>query len=503
MNRESLINCISTDELEKVFNTLINFETDNVLFQQQVVLVRAQYYNLEHNIRLGILSSEEAQLRRNQVRHKLLEIITVDNTIETNSNDTRLDEYFPNSNNEKLEFSLTLDLPVARSMRPLNGFENFLMLFQSLFDKSPQSDVDDGHVTRNFDWDGTYVWTPCDCKLAVNTWAINSGNHLSYINQNNESKATLIAKKCGYGSVFGNGFHLYCSSMNSIIQEIESELMPFDIYSLVVAKNSGKEMVSILTKDSQLKLGIFLRDAASKPFKYHQFEIKSEYISDNYSSNWNVKLIEDSDWRKSYTLLYGTTNNNELEKDRDLMLIDLYNDKILAHQTLSGVQDVDLHPNRHKIVVLGKRLSILNRENLKVEVKTLLPTTRPPHEKGVVAFSRCGRFISVSYNASGDIEIRDAERLNLLHSFSGYGKPFSDISWDITGRFLACRYKNRESRRRYLLIIWDLMAKKEILKTEASEVEFSNYGLMWSEYSTSIGFLVNKSRVQIYELRKN
>ncbi|MDF1866671.1 MAG: hypothetical protein P1U70_17675, partial [Saprospiraceae bacterium] len=71
-------------------------------------------------------------------------------------------------------------------------------------------------------------------------------------------------------------------------------------------------------------------------------------------------------------------------------------------------------------------------------------------------------------------------------------------AWDISGRFLACRYKNRETCK-IILVVWDVKNKAEILRVETGKVNFSDIGFRWSPYSSKLACLVDQSRIQVFD----
>ena len=500
LEKQKILDLISLNNLDDAIDASMGFNSSLPGFKDAVILIKGRLSSLKKDLVLGIIDSNDAVLRENRIRHELLELIN--GTLPSNQvvKNLSVDDFFPSLRKVlNATFSLKLDLPVAKSMEPLSSFENFLMLFQDLFsNESAVSDTDSGHVTRCFDWDGITIWTPCDCRLASNIWRVNSGNHVAYVNKSKESYATLGIHKLGRNTIFGNGLTLYLESAHEIVQEISADEMPYDIFKLSTARNSGKEINTLLRDKDDIVIGVFRREMMSENFRYSQFKIESDQLVYKLSS-WNIDLLELSNDR-NVTLIYSLARNDLLSEVRDVLLVDALKNKILASNMLQGVQHISPNVQKNEIAILGKNLSILSLTDLKIKRERPLSEIRPNGEQGVLSYSTCGRFIAISYNFSGDVEIRSSDSLKVLCAFHGYGRPLTDISWNFTGQFIACRFSTREGKRHFPLVVWDVASQKEVLNIDTSVTYNDETVFRWAEHSTSIALLEGRKRVKVYEL---
>ena len=123
------------------------------------------------------------------------------------------------------------------------------------------------------------------------------------------------------------------------------------------------------------------------------------------------------------------------------------------------------------LAVLGHELTLLSIPSFKTIRSCEL--TVPRVETGSltpISHSPCGKYLALSYanNGEGKVEIRDAHTLDILYVLGGpqKGIPQSDMSWDTTGRYLACRFgipQNKET-----LIVWDTKSQRSVLQEKAN-----------------------------------
>ncbi|WP_299210968.1 hypothetical protein [uncultured Dokdonia sp.] len=393
-------------------------------------------------------------------------------------------------------FKKTLDLGVAKYMGEQDGFTKFVGGVLSAFSNRQSSDVDEGHHTRNFDWDGYSILTPCDCELAANEWLVNSGQHQKHMLGSSESYATMFALKCGLNTIFGNGGNLYVYR-HDVRQHFSKDDFPFDIENLKISKE-GYEIIS-LSKKNDLSIIMLKRNNPSEDFQPSKITIDKNALTNQGYSSWKLNLLENISPSVSYVALYSVADNDSLSEEKDLILIDYKADNIVEYGKIAGLQDFSKHPSSEKIAVLGKDLTVRSLKDFTIVTSTELPIARNKYDRGVISFSSCGLYIAISYAVNGEIEVRSADDLKILKTFEGYGIPQSDIAWDTTGRYLACRFMNRE-RFGYKLLVWDFKESKEVLNTASSEVEFIDAAFKWHPSSTKLACLVDKKRIQIFEL---
>ncbi|MDF1866672.1 MAG: hypothetical protein P1U70_17680, partial [Saprospiraceae bacterium] len=412
MEKEHLLKLLSEDKLDKIFENWFNIHKNSKSSSFEIVLIQGDYYDLRDREKKGTIRPEEIQVRKSQIRERLLNLIKSPNkkTIFTST----IEDYFSAPFDQLASFKMTLDLGVARYMGKVNGFLNSVF---SAFSDRKNSDRDEGHSTNSFDWDGSSVWTTCDSRLAVNIWTVNSGDHYLRAEGSQESYTTYLVSKCGTGAVFGNGNSLFISdSMGRVSQEIRNYDTNYDLYKMCVDKETGLEIISLEKKSDELALLFFKRKSFSGLFEYSRMKINVISLNNEGYTDWGIKRKPIKDTNQAYTFMYGTASNEAINRKRDIFLINNSTKELTAHQTLSGIQAIAISANQNKIAVLGKDLSILNSNTLEVEQSIELPIARIDHEKGVLAYSSCGRFLAISYSSVGDVEIRDANHFNIIYS---------------------------------------------------------------------------------------
>jgi hypothetical protein len=407
---------------------------------------------------------------------------------------------------EMKSFERTLDIGVAKytgSPGPIKLLEGIVKIFSG----QGWNSTDEGHFTRTFDWNGYTIWTPCDCHLAANEWLLNTGEFSYRLKSDTmESLATMYVFQCGMGCVFGNGGQLFYGDKNGNLQRLLDTNSVFNIKSINTAKLEGNSI--LLLKDfntiDDAALILFERTNASEKFEEHKIQIDKKFFKDSetHSSyrSWNLKYLENRKSSLSYAFMYTTSSNTDLDTVNDLILISPSSKEVLKSCRLSGIQSISKHPGENLLAVLGKELMILSIPELDLIEKRKLPVTRDIDANGAISFSTCGRFIALTYSVNGEVEIRDAQTLDIINVFDGYGRPQPDMSWDITGRYLACRFESRE-RHNPTVVVWDTKSCKKVLHTESSTTRFVPVAIRWAPNSTKLACLVNNKRIQVFELR--
>lgn len=395
-----------------------------------------------------------------------------------------------------------LDIGVARYMGSGAVKSPFGRKLLGVFSSGVLPDTDEGHFTNAFDWNDSVIWTSCDCFLAANKWNVRSGEHYGYFLGKNQSYSTLITRACGDGAIYGNGGDLYFSSSKNKAQLLYEKGI-IAIETIQTFKGwPGKVLLLTGTNSSDFGVTVFERDSSYSDFTQRTIHIDKQLFAkeDVYRSRLKVELIE----KKSLVLLYRPVHKPGIEDLQELFIIDLNTEKCIAHCEVHGIQNLSYHPNGEKIAVLGTRLSIRSTQNLnQVENEIELTVARDENISSdygsPISYSTCGRFIALSYAVSGEIEIRDAETLEKLTVLEGYGIPMSDMSWDITGKFLACRFMSRESGS-FQVLAWHVDSEREVLRVPASRMEYNQPGFRWSTSNTSLAVLVERKRIQVFRL---
>lgn len=403
------------------------------------------------------------------------------------------------------------DIAVARYTGSIDNFSKTIIKISDFFSGSKKdtlSEPHEGHYTRNFDWDGGYIFTPCDCFLAANSWRAYDGNFINrYNGDTDESYATMLSLKCGSGVIFGNGLNLYYSENYKNPLKFTTAKYGFEIESLST-DNIGKAFFAISGLKNGEKEGVYLffgkrNYSVGEEFKLGLILIPNEESSPSRNLTTNSgRTVHLPSATGKFVGIYNSVQNNYINEISYLYIIDYINEKKLFKFRLKGIQDVSKHPVKDYLAVIGKELTIVSYIEGKIVKSVELPIARRESNyegiDSVICYSRCGRYIALTYSVTGEVEIRNAESLNIEFILEGYGIPQGEMSWDITSNFLACRFRNRE-RYEYILIVWDLRTRQVVLKTPSSRTEVIHTGFKWSETSTTIACLVDQKRIKIFQ----
>lgn len=204
-----------------------------------------------------------------------------------------------------------------------------------------------------------------------------------------------------------------------------------------------------------------------------------------------------------YIVLYTNSHGNvDLKDSKQLVLASLDKRQVLQTKTLHGIQNISNHPSENLIVVIGLELTLLTIPDLKVINSIKLEKTRN-NSRAVIVHSSCGRYLALSYSIEGEIEIINAETLEIIFIFESLGIPESDLSWDVTGTYLAYRFYNNEQRE-YTLVVLNVVSQQLVLRTASSAQHIPTISTVfkWAPNSSAIACLANNKRIQIFEFGK-
>ncbi len=338
-----------------------------------------------------------------------------------------------------------------------------------------------GYDISSFDWDGKSIWTPCDCGLATNKWSAKTGEIIKRLGGGIISRnyKTLYVHLCGEGVIYGNGVALLFSNIISHPKVILEE--PFEIHDIYATKDGS---TIILLKDDK-HLTIIERSNSSNDFR--------EYSILTNNAGEKLKFFENTPVNMSYIFRYSS---------QDLNLISLKEKSVVNSCTINGIKDFSKHPDKDLLIVLGDKLTLLSLPDLEIISSANLSSDRDASYGviNLICYSPCGKYLALSYATGGKVEIWDARELKYLYKFDGAGVPmYNALSWDFSGRYLACSFKHKASEA--TLIVWDAVSKEEVLKTESSCPSFNlkSPPFKWSPTSTKIACLVGNKRIQIFE----
>ncbi len=369
---------------------------------------------------------------------------------------------------------------------------------------TPDESKDTSQVV-NFDWDGKVIFTPCDYGLGANVWSIYNG-HIKRYDGNNENYATLTALKCGSGVVFGNGRYLFYSDGYRVLIELKNTDYKFDIKNIVADKTNGSGFFSIKFYEDNLIIPSFFIEYKQK-IKYSEFTINHSELGlqhewDKYSSQTQIEQVKLS--RDKYILVaYQYCSMYAPDGYKNLVFFDPFSQIILGATSVEGLQSICKHPVKDVFLTIGKELCLWTFPDCQLLKSVTLDVARDDDYmgRGGVSYSSCGRYIAITYAITGEVEIRDSESLEIIKILEGdIGLGNHDLSWDVSSKFIACRYYLRKAGPG-IIKVWEvntgrLMLEEMCSSFRGSPMEKSFY---WSPHSTSLAILQNMNTVKIFE----
>jgi len=493
MDKESLKKLLMDDKVEEVLLQLLSSNQNNISIQKEILIVNGKLSELNKRERLGLISSNEILLERNKIRNSVIELI--EPTKASVSYNFKIEDYFNSINYKERDFKILVDIHVARYMEEPSASEQFLSTLFRLF--GDKTDINEHHYTNCFDWDGYSIYTSCDCTLAYNKWNASNGNHIERRAGSDESYSTLFLRVFNSWKLFGNGIELYLSKGYGKLIKLTNNSDQYELENLTTTKKTDKAIISVKSKREELDILMFCNQYGKNNFNFEQITINKNIIKQIYLKDWKVKFIEEID-KLPLAIIYSIPMLGSDYKFSDYIIVNLFDGTYTYHSIDDTLQDISISPDNKKIAFIGNRISILKLDNHKIDAQVDLTVVNNSNHKRVIEFSPCGRFLATISNISGDLEIRDSEHLNIIESFSGFGTPYLDLSWDYSSHYIAVRYEQNSSEKTELLLVWNIRTQREVLKEEACQVTYSDFGFKWSESESKIALLVKNKRIKVF-----
>ena len=356
-----------------------------------------------------------------------------------------------------------------------------------------------------FDWNGETIWTPCGYEHAFNTWS-RIGQFVAHVKSDEAGQQeTQYAYRCGDARgnniIFGDNRILWCATSykNVDVQSIykAKENSTFDARHLTVTRDG-----SVVFTDGQM-LNILARsDTGTAEFLTHKIPLDK-------GINWFKLLENDLDSDFSYIAVCTAKRTaTALDEPNRITLISLKNNSVFNRVEVNGTQTFSRHPKKEEMVVLGQKLTVLSLPDLKTVNAIELPlmgkerNMNPAHSR--VEHSPNGQYFALAYTAKGDVEIRDTHSLEIIQTFDGQGRLLTDMSWNSTGEYLACGFRDRNGREKIELIVWDMKSHKTVFRISTGNKKvdaFPTVVYRWSPLAAELACLVDNQRIQIFGLR--
>jgi len=402
------------------------------------------------------------------------------------------------------KFKKIADFDVARFMGDRSGmgkcFDGFFRGLCVGYNHAFPDEI----IQGAFDWDGETLWTPCGYELAYNAWT-RIGSFLEHVKGDSDSQR--VASYAYQLGATGAGDILFGDNLTLLYADKQKGTA---IKSIFEAKHDRPLDARHLTVTHEgaivFKTGPAINISTRSDEDNGVFTTQT--IPLDAGMSW-FKLLEnnhDSDFSYVAACTPRSSPAN-IEKISKLMLIGIKNKNILNRVEIDGVLDFSRHPQKEEMVVLGRKLSLLSLPDLKTVMSVELPLKKKNKDgnavQAVIHHSPCGQYFALVCAPSGEVEIRDAKTLEMIHTLNGPGFPLPDMSWDKTGKYLAYRYLERDNRKNTQLVVWDIQSQTivfQIASSNEKDEDIPNIAYKWSPHATELACLIHNQRIHIYTL---
>jgi hypothetical protein len=161
------------------------------------------------------------------------------------------------------------------------------------------------------------------------------------------------------------------------------------------------------------------------------------------------------------------------------------------------------------LVVLGRKLTLLSLPDLKtvrsVELSFAGNAGNVNPAYAIVAYSSNGQYFALVRAGNGDVEIRDAGTLETVYALDSRGLSLSDMAWDCTGNYLACRFAVPSDPVKSELTVFDIRSQEIVFNITISNKKekagkYADTVFRWSPRTTELACLIDNQRIRIYKL---
>lgn len=399
-------------------------------------------------------------------------------------------------------FKKTADFDVARFMGERRGFGKCLDgLFRGLvvgYNNALPNEI----VCGAFDWDGETVWTPCGYEPAFNAWS-HIGRFLEHTKGDSSAQRKMFyafqRNKASAQVIFGDNRTVFCAdgtrglAAKCIFSTQEGQRL--NAQQLTVAQDG-----TVIFLTGQTLMMIAPAGNGTKDFVTHSIPLDSGVN--------RFKLLEDkNDSDFSYVIACETKPTGAHDQTSRLILIDMKNKGVFNRMSVPGVRDFSRHPQTSELVVVGNRLTVLSLPDLKtVRTVELAQQSQSDHTdpaSTTISHSPDGSYVALCHGGANRIEIRDAQSLEVKTTLTGSGAALPDLSWDCTGRYLACRFIDQRDPKQAELMVWHIASQETAFRITTGNKtvdDCPNIGYRWSPHATALACLIDNQRMQIYEL---
>jgi hypothetical protein len=401
-------------------------------------------------------------------------------------------------------FRQVADFDVARYMGVRSGLGQCADgFFRDLF-VGHNNALPDERLHGAFDWDGEIIYVPCGYESAFNAWS-SIGRFLKHVQSNDDAgrKASFVYHCVADGGIiFGNDRTVFSASIHTstAVQKIFEAKggSTIDAQSLSVTTDG-----TIVFKVDHVLYILSRSGDAITGYITHTIPLNSRI---NRS-----KLLEnrlDSDF--SYVAVSETIKSGATpEESARLWLIGLKSNSVINRLEMEHILDFSRHPYKPELVVLGRKLTLLSLPDLKtvrsVELSFAGNAGNVNPAYAIVAYSSNGQYFALVRAGNGDVEIRDAGTLETVYALDSRGLSLSDIAWDCTGNYLACRFAVPSDPVKSELTVFDIRSQEIVFNITISNKKekagkYADTVFRWSPRTTELACLIDNQRIRIYKL---
>jgi len=326
------------------------------------------------------------------------------------------------------------------------------------------------------------VYSTCDTYLAIIVWSWRQRKALNIIKADEKSTYTtgfMRLSKNGDHLVFGAGGEVLYSWMGQ--KPIYLELPSFDYGSTLIVSERYFLFVRDLDHHGSIISMIDLELLPEASF--------SDIVN---IPNGSIKIQElVSSSGRELLLLYPVSFYYEPTSSSVLQIVDCVKKEIVFTKELLGFQCLHIDNKLEKIVVLSSKIEICSYEfevfaTIELEKKWSQTGSWP---LGSLSAHPSGEVLAISVFNDGKITFYNSDRFQVIESISTPGHNVKNISWSLSGRYLAYISYNGETEI-YKYMVYDYKEKVSILEKKTTKNQRCNKFMEWIQNDRGYDTLV-------------
>ncbi len=294
-----------------------------------------------------------------------------------------------------------------------------------------------------------YIFTSCDCYLAVNVWSKHYGRAVARLEgdpKSSYSTTFMRLSPCGSHLIFGNGESLFYSC--DLSRPVKIDIPKFEFKTAFFDKNSS--FLFVHKEGDKIHLSEVSCDEMPSPnikkvFDITEINSSSCLISIKYIPEW---IGEDLICAYSYNPWYTP------DEASNLIIIDREGKSLVSRHKIYGLQNLHVDEENKIISMLSNEVSIYDENfdkmySMELEQRWSQSGT---WVLGSVAGRPCGKLIAYTIYNDGEISICGFPESKVIKKVKSFGIYNRNLKWSSSGRYLAYISYDEDSRDHYYTV---------------------------------------------------